>query len=318
MISLGLMMAMDTLISMQVFRLVAELKSFVAAASRMGLSPAMASKHVMQLEQRLGARLLNRTSRHVSLTETGTLYFEQARQMLDALEEVEAAVTKATVVPRGILRISAPVWFANTTFVNVLADYRTRFPEVRLDIDLSGRIVNLVEEGFDLALRVSRSPGDNLIARPIAPVAFHFVGAPIYLERAGRPQQLADLASHAMLWYSLAPTEIDLPSSDTRGPEKIKLTPVLQSANESLLHLAALQGMGLALLPTWMIEHDVQAGRLVHVLPEHGLFEGKIYGVYPSRKYLSSKVRTFLDFISDDARFKENGISSNIPTSRKN
>jgi DNA-binding transcriptional LysR family regulator len=294
---------MDTLASMQVFRLVVELKGFAAAARRMDMSPAMASKHVMHLERRLGARLLNRTSRHVSLTETGALYFEQSRQMLDALEEVEAVVTKTTVVPRGMLRVSAPVWFANPTFVAVLADYRLRYPEVSIDMDLSGRMVNLVEEGFDLALRASASPGDNLVARPLMPVAFHLVAAPSYLEIAGRPKQLTELASHATLWYSLAPTELEATPGGQGVPEKFKVTPVLQSTNESLLHLAALQGMGLAMLPTWMIEQDVQAGRLMHVLPER-MYEGTLYGVYPSRKYLSSKVRTFLDFLIEDPRFK--------------
>jgi DNA-binding transcriptional LysR family regulator len=161
---------MDTLTSMQVFRIVAELKSFAAASRRLGLSTAMVGKHVMHLEGRLGTRLLNRTSRHVSLTETGMLYFEQSRQMLDALEEVEAAITKATVVPRGTLRISAPVWLSNPTFVTVLANYRARYPDVNVEMDLPGRLVNLMEEGFDLALRVSRSPGDNLIAYRNRPV----------------------------------------------------------------------------------------------------------------------------------------------------
>ena len=298
------MIAMDTLTSLQVFRIVAELKSFAAAGRRMEMSAAMVSKHVMHLENRLGTRLLNRTSRHVSLTESGALYFEQSRQMLDGLEEVEAAITKATVVARGTLRISAPVWLANPAFIAVLADYQTRYPDVNVEMDLSGRMVNLVEEGFDLALRASSSPGDNLIARPIATVPFYLVGAPAYLDKAGSPQKLSDLPSHAMLWYSLAPTEIAWPSSGNTPPEKLILTPVLQSTNESLLHLAALQGMGLAVLPKWLIEQDLQAGRLVRVLSEQGLRKVTLYGVYPSRKYLSSKVRTFLDFLLEDARLK--------------
>jgi DNA-binding transcriptional LysR family regulator len=157
---------MDTLVSLKVFCLVVELKSFSSAARRLGISTAMASKHVMHLERRLNTRLLNRTSRSLSLTESGALYFDHSRRTLNDLEDVEAAVTKATVVPRGILRISAPVWLANPSFVGVLADYQARYPDVQLDIDLSGRIVNLVEEGFDLALRVARTLGDSLIARP--------------------------------------------------------------------------------------------------------------------------------------------------------
>jgi DNA-binding transcriptional LysR family regulator len=287
-------MAIDTLVSMQVFRHVAELKSFAAAAARLTISPAMASKHVMHLEQRLGTRLLNRTSRSVSLTESGQLYFEQARQMLDTLEEVEGALTKATVVPKGLLRVSAPVWAASPKFVSLLAEFRQRYPEVRLDLDLTGRLVNLVEEGFDLALRASHSPGDSLIARPLTSVTFQFVAAPSYLGRAGTPLQLGDLSAHSLLWYAPAIGEFQLP-----GTEGMKLSPALRSGNEWLLHLSALQGMGLALLPTWLTAEDLENGRLVHVLPGIGDFSATFFAVYSSRKYLSSKVRTFIDFLSD-------------------
>jgi len=287
-------MAVDSLTSMQVFRVVAELKSFVAAAGRMKISPAMASKHVMHLEERLGTRLLNRTSRSVSLTEPGQLYFDQIRQMLDALEEVEGAMTKTSVVPKGTLRVSAPVWAASPRFVSVLADFRDRYPEVRLDLDLTGRLINLVEEGFDLALRVSHSPGDNLIARPLATISFQYVAAPSYLNRAGPLVHLSDLSNHSLLWYhSPSFGELRRP-----GAEGMKLSPVLQSGNESLLHLAALQGMGLALLPTWLTSEDLKAGRLVHVLAGSGDFSVPLLCVYPSRKYLSPKVRTFIDFLS--------------------
>jgi DNA-binding transcriptional LysR family regulator len=294
---------MDSLVSMRVFCLVAELKSFATAAQRLRISPAMASKHVMQLEKRLGTRLLNRTSRRVSLSESGALYFEQARQMLDSLDEVEAAVSNATVVPRGTLRLTAPVWMANTIFAGVLADYQARYPKVRLDVDLSGRMVNLVEEGFDLALRATAAPDEALIARPITKVAFHMVGAPAYLDRAGRPAKLADLAGQAMLHYALYPGE-SLSFEGEHGTETVKLNPVLRSGNETLLHMAALEGMGLAFLPKWLVAEDIAAGRLEHVMPGQVLFEGKLFAVYPSRKYLSAKVRTFIDFVVADKRMR--------------
>jgi len=294
---------MDSLVSMRVFCLVAELKSFAAAAERLRLSPAMASKHVMQLEKRLGTRLLNRTSRRVSLSESGTLYFEQARQMLDSLDEVEAAVSKATVVPRGTLRLTAPVWMANPMFAKILADYQSRYPDVRLDVDLSGRLVNLVEEGFDLALRATAAPDETLIARPITTVPFLMVAAPAYLDRVGRATRLADLAGHAMLHYALYPGE-SLSLKRDSGVETVKLNPVLRSGNETLLHLAALEGMGLAFLPKWLIADDIAAGRLEQVLPHEAIFEGRLFAVYPSRKYLSAKVRTFIDFVAADKRMR--------------
>lgn len=295
---------MDTLISMRVFCLVAELKSFAAAAARLRISAAMASKHVMHLEKRLGTRLLNRTSRRVSLSESGTLYFEQAHQMLESLDEVEAAVGKATVVARGMLRVTTPVWMANPMFAKVLADYQLRHPEVTLDVDLSGRLVNLVEEGFDLALRATAAPDEALIARPITKVAFHMVASTAYLDRVGRPTRLSDLSGQPLLQYSLYAGAASLTFQGPLGEETAKLNPVLRSGNETLLHLAALEGMGLAFLPKWLISEDVAAGRLEHVLPKQLTFEGRLFAVYPSRKYLSAKVRTFIDFLASDKRMK--------------
>jgi DNA-binding transcriptional LysR family regulator len=264
----------------------------------------MASKHVMHLERRLSTRLLNRTSRHVSLTETGALYFEQARQALDALEEVEAAVSKTTAMPRGILRLSAPVWFANPVFARMLADYRASYPAVGFDIDLSGRFVNLVDEGFDLALRAMAEPDPGLIARPVADIKFHLVAAPCYLDRFGRPKSTGELNGRPMLAYGPVDSDGSVTLNGPGGSETIKFIPVLQSANETLLHFAALEGMGLTVLPTWIIQEDLADRRLELVLPEQVTIRLPLFGVYPSRKYLSAKVRTFLDFIAHDRRLK--------------
>jgi DNA-binding transcriptional LysR family regulator len=290
---------MDTLTSLRVFCMAAELKSFTAAADRLGLSPAMASKHVMHLESRMGTRLLNRTSRRVSLTETGTLYFAQVRPMLDGLDEVEAAISNVTVAPRGTLRLSAPVWVANSFFAGLMAEYNQRYPEVSFDMDLSGRMVNLVDEGFDLALRATApdrlDPG--LIARPLTRVAFHLMGSPEYLERCGRPIKLAELNGHAMLLYSAMASSGGMTLGGSHERETIKFRTVIQSENETLLHKAALEGMGLAFLPLWMAQPDLDAGRLENVLPETAAFFATLHAVYPSRKYLSAKVRSFIDFM---------------------
>ncbi|WP_184359019.1 LysR family transcriptional regulator [Rhizobium sp. BK602] len=291
---------MDSLTSLRVFCTVAELKSFTAAAERLGLSPAMASKHVMHLENRLGTRLLNRTSRHVSMTETGTLYFNQTKQMLDGLDEVEAAVSNVTVMPRGVLKLSAPVWAANTLIAQTLAEYHQRYPDVRFDMDLSGRIVNLVDEGFDLALRATAPErlDPSLIARPLMKVAFHLAGSPAYLSRTGRPTRLADLNGHALLLYSGMNGSGTMTMDGPDGPETVTLRPIMQSENEIMLHLAALEGMGLVFLPVWMTQADIAEGRLEIVLPETARFTATLHAVYPSRKYLSAKVRTFIDFLA--------------------
>jgi len=291
---------MDTLTGLRVFCAVAELKSFTAAAERLGLSPAMASKHVMHLESRLGTRLLNRTSRHVSVTETGMLYFSQTKQMLDGLDEVEAAVSNITVTPRGTLKLSAPVWVANTLVARMLAEYHERYPEVYLDMDFSGRIVNLVDEGYDLALRATAparlDPG--LIARPLTKIVFHAVGSPAYLTRTGRPAKLTDLNGHSLLLYSGLNSNGSLTIDSPDGQETLKFRPVMRSENETMLHLAAIEGMGLVFLPALMIEPDIAEGRLEMVLPDTLNFSSTLYAVYPSRKYLSAKVRSFIDFLS--------------------
>ena len=296
---------MDTMTSLRVFCTVAELRSFAAAAKRLNLSPAMASKHVMHLESQLGNRLLNRTSRSVSLTEVGALYCAQARQLLEGLDEVEAAIGNVTQTPRGTLRLSAPVWTASPCFTSLLAEYGRRYPDVCLDMDLSGRIVNLVDEGFDLALRATApdrlDPG--LVARPLLQIEFRLMASPTYLRRAGRPRKLADLNGHALLRYSgMGGNEaIVLGGSDAR--QTVTFRTVMQSENETLLHLAALEGMGLVFLPTWMAQPDVAAGRLQIVLPDALNFSTTLHAVYPSRKFLSTKVRTFIDFIASKEAF---------------
>jgi len=291
---------MDTITSLRVFCLVAELKSFSAAAKRLDLSPAMASKHVMHLEDRLGIRLLNRTSRRVSLTEPGLLYFNQVKQSLDGLDEIEAAISHVAVMPRGVIRLSAPVWVASSYFSGLLSEYHRRYPDVSFDMDLSGRIVNLVDEGFDLALRAT-SPSrldPGLVARSLTPVDFRLVGSPDYLTRTGRPAQLADLNGHSLLLYSGMNANGSLAFDGPEGPETVLFRVTLQSENETLLHLAALEGMGLVFLPMWMAQADIAHGRLELVLPEAAKFSTTLHAVYPSRKYLSAKVRTFVDFLA--------------------
>jgi DNA-binding transcriptional LysR family regulator len=293
-------MIMDTMTSLRVFCMVAELKSFAAAAKRLNLSPAMASKHVMHLESRLRVRLLNRTSRRVSLTESGALYFDQSRRTLEELDEVESAISNVAVSPRGTLRLSAPVWSASPCFVRMLAEYNRRYPDVCLNMDLSGRIVNLVDEGFDLALRATTrdrlDPG--LIARPLTEIVFRLFGSPRYLERTGRPQTIPELSGHALLCYSGMNVGETLVLDGPDGQLKVAVRSVMLSENETILHMGAIHGMGLVFLPSWMVEADLAAGRLEAVLPEQVSFSNTLHAVYPSRKYLSAKVRTFIDFLA--------------------
>lgn len=288
---------MDTLLSLRVLAAVAEARSFAAVAERMGLSPAMTSKHVQHIEAKLGARLLNRTSRCVSLTEAGAIYLRSVRALIEGLDEAEALVSQATLMPRGHLKVSMPIWLAEPRFVRGLADYRSRFPDVTLDLDLSGRRVNMVEDGYDLALRVTRTLDEGLIARRLTDVSFLIVAAPALLDRIGRPQCLADLTGAPFLAY--APVTAQGRFRFGTGPDapEVHMTPVLQSANEMLLFLAALEGMGLAIMPHLVAHAHLAAGRLERVLPELPAPTVSLSAVYPDRSYLPAKTRTFLDFL---------------------
>lgn len=289
---------MDTLTSLRVFREVVEAGSFAKAAKRLDLSTAMASKHVAHLERSLGARLLNRTSRHLSLTEAGSVYQEHCREALDTLDAAAAALSQGQAEPRGVLKVTAPVWFATQRVAEVLARYRLKHPQVVVDIHLENRRVDLVQEGYDLALRATVTPAPSLIARRIASVRFLLVASPAYLTRAGRLKVPADLSGHELI----LPTYISMDSVALEGPSgevRVKVRAAMKSSDTTLTHHAVRAGLGLALLPEWLVGEDVAARRLVHVLPSFSFPLVPIYAAYTSRKYLSSKVRSFIDFFTE-------------------
>lgn len=292
---------MDTLLSIRVLVAVVDHQSFAQAAEHLDLSKAMVSKHVMHLENRLGARLLNRNSRHLSLTEAGQLYLERCRIMLEELDEVEATVSRASVTPRGTIRFTAPMWLATDYFTGLLRAFREQYPEITFDIDISGRFVDIVEEGFDLALRASNTLQPNLIARPLMPIPFHIVASPDYIARRGCPEHPKALEHHDMLSYSLV-KEDNLTLTGPEGDVRLRLRSILQSNNESLLLSAALNGMGVTILPGGLAERELGLGSLVQVLGDHELRGSHLYAVYTSRRYLSAKVRIFIDFLSDRMR----------------
>jgi len=290
---------MDTLLSMKVFALVAEGGSFARAARQLGISAAMASKHVAHLERRLGARLLNRSSRHVSLTEAGTVYFEQCREALDALEHAEALLQSGGAEPRGMLKVAAPVWCANPRFAAMLARYRERYPQVALDLRLSNHRVDLAQEGFDLALRATRQGlAPSLVARPLCRLRMILVAAPAYLARHAPIRAPADLARHAAVLPSYIdhPQEIALERGGQRATVRVQVA--MKSDDSTLSHQSILAGMGPGYLPEWLVAADLADGRLARLLPDHETDAATLYAVYTSRKYLAPKVRTFIDFFS--------------------
>lgn len=291
---------MDRLTNLEVFVKVVEGNSFAAAARHFGMSPAMVSKHVQALEERLGARLLNRTTRRLSLTEVGRAYYERSRQVLADIEEADRAVGDLQAAPRGILKLNAPFSFGIRHLGPALADYLATYPEVTADVTLSDRYIDLLAEGVDLALRIGQLADSSLVARRLAPVRLVVCAAPDYLKRRGIPQTPKDLAEHECLEYTYAsnPREWHFSTADGRS-EVVRVSGRLLCNNGDILRTAALAGTGIVRGPTFIVGEDVCAGRLVP-LPLSGYEppDGALYAVYPPGRHLSAKVRSFIDFLA--------------------
>lgn len=288
---------MDTLTSMQVFATVVEAGSFAAAAERLELSRAMVSKHLAHLENHLGARLLNRTTRRLSLTESGATYFERCQLILKDVEEAELATTELTSVPRGTLRLTVPLVFGVLHIAPLIADYLSIHPDAKLDFTLDDRNVDLVNEGYDLAIRIGNLAETGLIARKFASDMLVVCGAPDYFRRHGVPRVPEDLSNHTCLGYSYDDSVNEWRFSGPDGEHVVQVSGNLRANNGDLLRVAALGGAGIVVQPRFLVGADLRAGRLQSVLTEYRSRELGIYAVYPSRKYLSAKVRTFIDFL---------------------
>lgn len=292
---------MDTLVSMKVFRHVVEVGSFVGAAERMEMSAAMASKHVMHLEQQLGARLLNRTTRRVEPTEAGREYYERLSQVLTELEEAEQVVGAASVVPQGRLRVSSLSAFGLSHVMAAVADYAAQYPQVIVDMTLSDRVVELIDEGFDVAIRASPSglKSSSLIARQIATAHLVLCASPAYLRRHGTPKTVADLARHNYLQYA-GVSALEIAPATGDASSRVRLTGNLIVNHLEAQRVIVLQGAGIAMLGTEVIGDDLAAGRLVPLLVDDvPPRELPIHVVYASRRHLSAKVRSFVDFLAD-------------------
>ena len=296
---------MDTLTSMRVFRYVAESGSFSAAAARMGISAAMTSKHVAHLERRLRARLLNRSSRHVSLTEAGAVYFEHCREALDILDGAAATLSEGHEEPRGTLKLTAPVWCATGYFARLLAGYRLRFPQVLLDLYLTNQKMDLAQGGFDLALRVTNEPAPALIVRPICEIRFHAVATPGLLkdhhrrhpQAAGKSAGLGELSDLNAIIASYLPPSSTLLMAGPAGKVNVRVNTAMKSDNTNLTYECVLAGLGAALLPEWLVTDDLASGRLVPVMPQSGPVSVTLHAAYTNRMYLTPKVRSFIDYL---------------------
>ncbi len=289
---------MDRFASMAVFVKVVEGSSFAAAARHFRLSPAMVSRHVHALEEQLGAQLLNRTTRRVSPTEVGQAYYQRVRQILADIEEADRLAADLQATPRGLLRITSSQSFGVRHLAPAIADYLALCPEVLMDVTLNDRYLDVIEEGFDLAVRIGHLEDSSLIARRLAPVRMALCAAPDYIARHGAPQTPAELAQHNCLIYTYAAAQSEWRFVDGEGKEEAAhIAGRLLANNGDVLRVAALQGQGVALAPTFMLGEDLRAGALVRLLPAYTPPEGGLYAVYPPSRHLSAKVRSFVDFL---------------------
>jgi DNA-binding transcriptional LysR family regulator len=288
---------MDIVSGMKIFVAVVDAGSFSAAADRLDMSRAMASKSVAALEAHLGTRLLNRTTRRLSVTETGMAFYERSVQILADIAEAEQLAGRMATEPRGTLKVAMPLAYGLHRLGPVIADYAKRYPQVKLNLSLSDRKADLVEEGYDVAIRIGKLPESGLIARKLGSVQGVIVGAPAYLESHGRPGMPADLANHMCLGYALADQGDEWRLQGPDGIVSVRSTGSIRADNGDMLRLAAIAGCGLIFEPWFIVDADVRAGRLERVLENYTSEELGIYAVYPSRRYLSAKVRTFVDFL---------------------
>ena len=288
---------MDRLTGIKVFLEVVGSGSFVAAGERLDLSTATVSKHVMHLEHRLGIRLLNRNSHSLSPTEPGRIYFERCRAILDDLEETELELDSLGTTPRGTLRITCPSWFASHRMASLLERHRAEFPRIVVDISFDDRLVDLVEDGYDLALRVSAgldSLPSGLIARPLRSLPFVVAASRDYVRRNGAPDSREDLARHDCIAVGAMDAWVfDGPDGRTEVPARI----VHRIRSMAAAPHAVAAGLGLAPLPCTIFEEAAFKDALMPVLSEHPLRQTTLYLIYASRRYVPLKIRSFIDFV---------------------
>lgn len=288
--------------AMAVFARVVETESFTRAAAELGLSKSAVSKQVSRLEDRLGVRLLNRTTRRLSLSEAGAAYYEGCQRTLAEAAAAEQAVTRLAAAPRGVLRVNAPMSFGVLHVGPALPAFLSACPELTLDLALNDRQVDLVEEGYDVAVRIGVLAESSLVVRRLAPSRLVLCAASGYLADHGRPAAPEELGGHDCLIYSYQAGGREWQFRGPDGLRRVKVSGRLRANNGDILMTAALNGRGIALLPSFIAGDALRAGRLERLLPAWRVAEeANVYAVYPASRNLSPKVRAFVDFLA--ARF---------------
>lgn len=293
---------MDRFLEMQAFVAVVDAGSFVRAADDLQMSKSVVSRLVAELEGRLGVRLLHRTTRRLSLTQEGALFHERCRDLLSGMGDAEAEVTRHAGELIGELRLSAPTSFGLLHLAPLWPAFLAQHPRVTLDVELADRFVDLVDEGYDLAVRIARLPDSSMVSRRLAATRLILCASPRYLQKHGAPLVPADLAQHPVFAYKLLSSGDQWHFDGPQGPTTVKIRPRMRSNSGDSCCEAALQHQGLVLQPSFLVGHHLATGALVEVMPAHRSIELGIYAVYPSRKQLASKVRVLVDFLGDAFR----------------
>lgn len=292
---------MDRLTAMAVFTHVVDSGSFSATAQYFRLSKSSVSKQVAALEEKLGARLLNRTTRRLTLTEVGATFYERCQRIVADAEEAEQEVSEMRGTARGLLRVNAPMSFGQQHIAPAVADFLRAYPDIRLDLTLNDRQLDLVEGGFDLGIRIAELADSSLIARRLAPARLVICGAPSYLARRGVPRTPGDLQKHNCLNYTYLATRDSWRMGGKSRHDLVRVAGDFQANNGEVLQAAARAGLGLVQLPTFIVGPDLRSGALKAVLPRHELRSMSVWAIYPHTRHVSPKVRVFVDFLA--ARF---------------
>jgi len=290
---------MDKFHEMKVFAAVVEAGSFTGATRTLDMSKAAVSRYVADLEERLGVRLLHRTTRKLSPTTEGEIFYARCRELLDNLDEAEAEITSRSGDASGLLKVNVPVTFGLMHLAPLWPAFLAQHPKLDLDITLSDRVVDLVEDGFDLAVRIGQLPASSLISRKLAATRMVLCASPAYLERRGRPVRPDELPQHDVISYSLFASGENWRFTGPDGEAVVKVVPRVRTNSGDTCLAAALQHQGIVLQPTFIVGADLARGTLVEIMPAYRSIELGVYAVYPSRKFVSPKVRLLIDFLVD-------------------
>ena len=291
---------MASLTDIAVFVQVVASGSFTAAAERLDLSKSVVSKYVTRLEGHLGARLLNRTTRRLSLTEVGRVFYERSRRGLEDIEDATQAVSLLQGEPRGTLRVNVPMSFGILHVAPAVPEFQRMYPDLIVDMNLDDRKVDVIEEGFDVSVRISDLPDSSLVAKKIAPCKHAIVATPAYLAKHGTPRLPDDLRDHKIISYRYQESALEWHfKTPDQKPLSVTVSGSVTMNNSLAIREAVLENVGITRTPTFVVGKDIQEGRLVPLLTKYECLQVQIYVVYPHRKYLSPKVRAFIDFLAD-------------------